>query len=233
MFFPFWFDPTFILLIPAILLAAWAQIQVSSTFSKYSRYRSSLGMTGAQVARMLLDSTGLYNVEIEMISGSLTDHYDPRAKVIRLSKTTYSSQSVAAIGVIAHEIGHAIQHKENYVPLILRNAVVPVASIGSSLSWIIFIIGLLFFNPALIRFGIILFSLAVLFTIITLPVELNASKRALKLLRNNLLLPEQEVTAAKKVLNAAALTYVASMAMALLQLLRMIFIAGMFGGDRS
>jgi len=232
MFFPFWFDPTFILLIPAIILAAWAQIQVSSTFSKYSKYRSSLGMTGAQVARMLLDSAGLYNVKIEMISGALTDHYDPRSKVVRLSKTTYSSESVAAVGVIAHEIGHAIQHQEKYVPLVLRNTIVPIASIGSSLSWVIFIMGLLFFNPALIRFGIILFSLAVLFTILTLPVELDASKRALRMLRNNLLLPDKEVTAAKKVLNAAALTYVASMAMALLQLLRMIFIAGAFG-DRS
>lgn len=232
MFFPFWFDPTFILLIPAILLAAWAQIQVSSTFSKYSRYRSSLGMVGSQVARMLLDSVGLYDVKIEMISGTLTDHYDPRSKVIRLSKATYSSGSVAAIGVIAHEIGHAVQHQKQYVPLILRNAIVPIASIGSSLSWIIFIIGLLFFSPALIRFGIVLFSLAVLFTILTLPVELNASKRALKMLETNLLLPKQEILAVKKVLNAAALTYVASMAMALLQLLRMIFIAGVFG-DRS
>ena len=230
--FPLFYDPTFILLIPAFLLALWAQILVSSTFSKYSKYRSITGLNGYTLARHLLSSKGIYDVDIEMISGTLSDHYDPRKKVVRLSQSTYSSDSVAALGVVAHEIGHVIQHAENYFPLVIRNAMVPIASVGSSLAWIIFLMGLLFLSPFMMRLGIVLFSLAVLFTLLTLPVEIDASNRALKLLRSTVAMPEEELKAVKKVLTAAALTYVAATAIAILQLLRMLILAGIFGERR-
>ena len=230
--FPLFYDPTIILLIPAFLLALWAQILVSSTFSKYSKYKSITGLTGYTLARNLLMAKGIYDVDIEMISGTLSDHYDPRNKVVRLSQSTYSSDSVAALGVVAHEIGHVVQHAENYFPLVIRNAMVPVANVGSSLAWIIFLIGLLFFNPLMMRIGIVLFSLAVLFTLLTLPVEIDASNRALKLLKSTVAMPEDELKAVKKVLTAAALTYVAATAIAILQLLRMLILAGIFGERR-
>ncbi|OAA30908.1 peptidase [Kosmotoga arenicorallina S304] len=226
----FW-DPTFIFLIPAIILAIWAQSLVQQRFYRYSRINSSFGLNGAELARRLLDSAGLFEVKIESIPGRLSDHYDPRTRVVRLSSATYNSHSIAALGVVAHEIGHAIQHKEKYVPLEIRNVFAPVASFGSGFSWIIFLMGLLFWSPALMKFGILLFLLVVLFTLITLPVELNASKRA-RILLNRMGMPEKELTAVDQVLNAAAMTYVASVAMALLQLLRMIFISGLFG-DRN
>ncbi|MCD6448912.1 MAG: zinc metallopeptidase [Thermotogaceae bacterium] len=227
----FWFwDPTFIILIPAFILSLWAQIHVHSTFSKYSNVKSSLGITGAEMAKRLLESAGIYDVRVEMVSGWLSDHYDPRAKVVRLSQATYNSSSVAALGVVAHEVGHAIQHKEKYAPLVFRDLAVPFAIVGSNFAWIIFILGIFMSAPVLLNAGIILFSFAVLFSLITLPVEFDASARAIKKLR--FMMPESEVEGVKKVLTAAALTYVASAAVAILQLLRMLLIAGVFG-DRE
>ncbi len=221
----FFYDPTFILLIPALLLALWAQIMVQSNFSKYSNVRSRIGMTGSELARFILDSAGLYDVRIESIPGALTDHYDPRAKVVRLSQATYNSDSVAALGVVAHEIGHAIQHANHYVPLVVRNAIAPVASFSSNLAWIFFIIGIFTGAMGLAQFGIILFVLVVLFSLVTLPVEINASSRALKILERNLTMPKEELRGVKAVLSAAAMTYVADTLMAIMQLLRMLLIA--------
>ncbi len=227
MFFPYmFFDPTMLLLIPAIVLAIWAQTKVTSTFNRYSTVKSTLNLSGAQLARLLLDSNGLFDVKIERIQGKLNDHYDPRTKVVRLSDATYSGSSIASLGVVAHEIGHAVQHSHKYVPLVLRDAIVPTANIGSSLSWVVFFLGLIFYNGFLLKIGIILFSFFVLFTLVTLPVELDASHRALKMLRSTAVMPEGEVTFARKVLNAAALTYVASVAMSALQLIRMLLISG-------
>lgn len=220
----FW-DPTFIILIPAIILAAYAQFLVSSRFSQYSKVRSTFGFNGTQLARQLLDNAGLYDIKIERIRGNLTDHYDPKKRVVRLSDATHSSTSIAALGVVAHEIGHAIQDKEKYAPLVVRNAVVPVAQIGSSLSWIIFIIGLLMVSPILIRIGIVVFSAFVFFTLVTLPVEFNASSRAKKLLAS-MGMPSKELKGVSAVLGAAAMTYVASAATSILQLLRMLVLSG-------
>ncbi|HNS67209.1 MAG TPA: zinc metallopeptidase [Mesotoga infera] len=223
----FW-DPTFIVLIPAIILAAYAQFLVSSRFSQYSKVRSTFGYTGSQLARRLLDNAGLYDIHIERVRGNLTDHYDSRKRVVRLSQATHDSSSIAALGVVAHEIGHAIQDKEKYAPLVVRNAVVPVAQLGSSLSWILFVIGLLIVSPLLIRVGILVFSAFVFFTLVTLPVEFNASSRAKKLLAS-MGMPSTELKAVGSVLGAAAMTYVASTATAILQLLRMLLIAGAYG----
>ncbi|MGC8820068.1 MAG: zinc metallopeptidase [Fervidobacterium sp.] len=219
------YDPTFILLIPALLLALWAQVMVQTNFSRYSQVRSRLGMTGAELARFILDSAGLYDVKIETIPGSLTDHYDPRSKVVRLSQATYGSDSIAALGVVAHEIGHAIQHAKHYVPLVVRNVIAPVANFSSNLAWIFFIIGIITGAVGLAKFGIILFLVVVLFSMITLPVEFNASSRALKILERNLTMPKEELKGVKAVLSAAAMTYVAATLMAIMQLLRMILIA--------
>lgn len=218
------YDPTFIILIPALLLALWAQIMVQSNFSRYSQVRSRIGMTGAELARFILDSAGLYDVKIESIPGSLTDHYDPRAKVVRLSQATYGSDSIAALGVVAHEIGHAIQHANNYVPIVIRNAIAPIASFSSNLAWIFFIIGLVTGAIGLAQFGILLFLAVVLFSIITLPVEFDASRRAMKILERNLMMPKDELKGVRAVLSAAAMTYVAATLMAILQLVRMILI---------
>jgi Zn-dependent membrane protease YugP len=223
----FW-DPTFIVLIPAIILAAYAQFLVSSRFSQYSKVRSTFGYTGSQLARRLLDNAGLYDIHIERVRGNLTDHYDSRKRVVRLSQATHDSSSIAALGVVAHEIGHAIQDKEKYAPLVVRNAVVPVAQLGSSLSWILFVIGLLIVSPLLIRVGILVFSAFVFFTLVTLPVEFNASSRAKKLLAS-MGMPSTELKAVGSVLGAAAMTYVASTATAILQLLIMLLIAGAYG----
>lgn len=218
------YDPTFIILIPALLLALWAQIMVQSNFSRYSQVRSRIGMTGAELARFILDSAGLYDVKIESIPGSLTDHYDPRAKVVRLSQATYGSDSIAALGVVAHEIGHAIQHANNYAPIVIRNAIAPIASFSSNLAWIFFIIGLVTGAIGLAQFGILLFLAVVLFSIITLPVEFDASRRAMKILERNLMMPKDELKGVRAVLSAAAMTYVAATLMAILQLVRMILI---------
>lgn len=225
----FFYDPTFLLLIPALILALWAQVKVSTAFSQYSRVRASAGLTGSQLAMRLLEIAGIYNVRIEAMPGHLTDHYDPRKKVVRLSSSTYASQSVAALGVVAHEIGHAIQDAQKNPLLVFRTILAPVASLGSSLAWILFIMGIIFALPGLWQFGIALFSLAVLFSLVTLPIEYDASRRALKLLRENLLMSEEELKGVKRVLSAAALTYVAATATAVLQLLRMLLIAGAFG----
>lgn len=231
MFYPFRFDPTYLILIPAILISAWAQFKVSSTFNKYSRVRSTNGYTGAQVARILLNNAGLQDVEIQQVSGRLSDHYDPRAKVLRLSSDVYGSSSVASIGVAAHEVGHAIQDKESYAALVFRNAIVPVVNFSSSLSWILFFVGILFSYEGLVTIGIILFSAVVLFQLVTLPVEFNASSRALKLLEAQGILYDNEVKEARQVLSAAALTYVAATLMAILQLVRLIAISNRNSND--
>ena len=231
MFYPYYIDPTYLILIPAILISAWAQFKVSSTFNKYSTVRSINGYTGAQVARILLNDAGLQEVEILQVPGRLSDHYDPRAKVLRLSSDVYGSTSVASIGVAAHEVGHAIQDKESYSALVFRNAIVPVVNFSSSLSWILFFIGILLSYSTLVTIGIILFSVVVLFQLVTLPVEFNASSRALKLLEARGILYDKEVEGARKVLSAAALTYVAATLMAVLQLVRLIAISNRNSND--
>lgn len=221
------FDPTYILVIIGVILSLAASGLVKSTFNKYSRVRSISNMTGAEAATRLLHSAGIYDVRVEHISGNLTDHYDPSRKILRLSDTVYGSTSVAAIGVAAHETGHAIQHQQKYAPLGIRSTLVPLANIGSWLSWPLIIAGLIFSAfDFLIPIGILLFCFAVLFQLVTLPVEFNASSRAVKLLESNGILNSSEIPATKKVLTAAALTYVASAATAILQLLRLVLIAG-------
>ena len=228
----YYFDPTYILVIIGLLLSLWAQYMVNSRFKKYSKIRSVRNITGAQVADVILRSQGIYDVRIEHIAGNLSDHYDPKNKVLRLSDSTYNSTSVAALGVAAHECGHAIQHARGYIPVKLRSTFVPVANIGSYASWILILIGL-FFNDsssqAWLTAGIVCFSATVLFHVITLPVEFNASSRAIKVLAGNGILYGDEIKGAKKVLGAAALTYVASAATAILQLLRLIIL---YGGRR-
>lgn len=222
----FYFDPYYLIfVVPALLLSLYAQFKVKSAFNKYSRVRNTSGMTGADVARAILERSGLHDVMVEGVAGDLTDHYDPRTKVVRLSQSVYSSNSIAAIGVAAHETGHAIQHKEGYGPLVLRSTMVPVARIGSSLGFPLAIVGLIFSFPFLINIGIILFALAVAFYIITLPVELNASSRAIRTLEDTGILNYNEIDPAKKVLRAAAMTYVASAAVAVANLLRLILLS--------
>ncbi|MBB6631164.1 zinc metallopeptidase [Clostridium algidicarnis] len=216
------YDSTYLILVPALILSIWAQSKISSTFNKYSKIYSSKGYTGSEVARMILDSNGLVDVRIERVAGNLTDHYDPRDRVLRLSEKVYSSTSVASIGVAAHEVGHAIQHQQDYRPLIIRNNIVPVVNISSSASWIIFFIGIIMGLPLLTNIGIVLFSAVVLFQLITLPVEFNASNRAIKILEDKSILYENEIVGAKKVLSAAALTYVAATLTAISQLLRLM-----------
>ena len=219
------YDPTFIILIPAILLALYAQIKVKSSFEKYSHVQSSSGYTGSQAARDLLDSFGLSYVPVELTEGTLSDHYDPVNKVMRLSRDVFYGNSVAAIGVAAHETGHALQHKEAYAPLSIRDTIVPVVNFSSSLSWILVLIGLFFRGGGLlIKIGIILFSVVVFFQLITLPVEFDASRRGLKILKERGILYNNELVYAKEVLNAAALTYVAAALTAILQLVRLIMI---------
>lgn len=227
MYFPFFYDWTYLLLIPALLLSLWAQFRVSSTFSRFSKVRASSGMTATQMAEQLLHAEGVYDVSVERTRGNLTDHYDPKNMVLRLSDSTANSTSVAALGVAAHEAGHVLQHRDGYAPLMLRTAAVPVVNIGSNLSWPLFLVGLIFSWEPLLYAGIALFALAVLFALITLPVEFNASKRALAALETNgYLQPGEEMRGAKKVLSAAAMTYVASAFMAIMQLLRLLAIAG-------
>lgn len=219
------FDRSFVLLIPAIIISFWAQSKISSTFDKYSRIRNTKGYTGADVARIILDANGLNYVPIEVIPGKLTDHYDPRNKVMRLSPDVFHSNSVAAIGVAAHESGHAIQHKEHYSPLEIRNFIVPAVNFSSNASWIILLLGMFLGSPYIIRFGIMLFAAVVVFQLITLPVEFDASKRAIRILENRNILYAEELKGAKEVLNAAAMTYVAAALMAISQLIRLIGIS--------
>lgn len=232
MYWPFFYDWTYILLIPALILSMWAQFRVSSTFNRFSKVRASSGMTATQMAEQLLHAEGVYDVSVERTRGNLTDHYDPKNMVLRLSDSTANSTSVAALGVAAHEAGHVLQHRDGYAPLMLRTAAVPVVNIGSNLSWPLFLVGIIVSWEPLVYAGIALFALAVLFAIITLPVEFNASKRALAALEaNGYLQPGEEMRGAKKVLSAAAMTYVASAFMAIMQLLRLLAIAGVRRDD--
>lgn len=221
------YDPTYLLVLPAIIFALIAQVMVKSTFSKYSDEKNEHGYTAKEVARKILDENGLYSVGIEYISGNLTDHYDPSANVIRLSDSVYNSTSVAAIGVAAHEVGHAIQHAQGYAPIKIRQAIIPITQIGSSLALPLVFIGMLFGALQwLVPVGIFLYTGVVLFQAVTLPVEFNASGRALKTLDENVILYKDEVRMAKKVLTAAAMTYVAAMFSSLMSLLRLILISG-------
>ena len=229
MYYPMYFDPTYILVLIGVVICLIASAKMNSTFSRYSRVRNHSGMTGRDAAEQILHREGLYDVRIEHISGNLTDHYDPRTKTLRLSDATYNSTSVAALGVAAHECGHAVQHATGYVPLKLRSSLVPVANFGSSIAWPLIILGLFISGRSsamLINLGILCFSFAVLFQLVTLPVEFNASRRALHILGEQGILSDSELPYTRKVLKAAALTYVASAAAAILQLLRLVLLFG-------
>ena len=215
-----------ILIIPTMLFAFWAQSRLSSTFNKYSRVMSRGGYTAAEICRRILDSNGLYHVRIEHISGNLTDHFDPSTNDVRLSDTVYGSRSVASIGVAAHEVGHAIQYAVGYVPIRVRAVIIPITNFGSKLSMPLILLGFLFQWQPIVNLGIILFSLMTMFQLVTLPVELNASRRALKTLEGDSILYGEEVSQAKNVLTAAALTYVAALLTSAAQLLRLILIYG-------
>ncbi len=219
----------FILVIPAIIISLIAQVAVKTIFAKYSNIHTMRGLTGAQAAEAVLRKNGVIGVQIERVGGRLTDHYDPKANVIRLSDSVYHSNSIAAVGVAAHEAGHAVQYAEEYVPIKIRSAIFPVAQAGSYLSWILILFGLFMNFPGLIFAGIIAFSAAVLFQLVTLPTEFNASKRAIEGIRSTYTLDEEEAKGAKAVLNAAAMTYVAAVIVSLAQLLRLLMI---FGGRR-
>lgn len=223
------FDPTYLLVVMGALLSMWASARVNGTFQKYSQVRSRTGMTGAEAARQLLHSQGIYDVTVQAVRGQLTDHYDPRTKTVNLSEPVYASSSVSAIGVAAHECGHAIQDHVGYAPLRLRAAFVPVANLGSTLSWPLILLGLVIGLTPFIQVGIWMFVLALLFQVITLPVEFNASGRAVQLLGQLGILQGQEVADTRRVLGAAALTYVTAVAASVLQLLRLLIL---FGGRR-
>ena len=223
----YYWDPTYILVVIGAVICMIASARVKGTFNKYSQLRSMSGMNGAQVAQRVLQAAGIYDVQVRHVSGSLTDHYDPRTKTVNLSDPVYNATSVAALGVAAHECGHAIQHAKSYAPLSIRSALVPIANFGSFLAWPVILIGLLFNTRSsglIIDIGILLFSAAVLFQLVTLPVEFDASRRALVMLRTQGILADDELKYTRRVLKSAALTYVASAAAAILQLLRIILI---------
>lgn len=220
----FYFDYSYLVLIPAMLFALIAQGMVNSAFTKYNKVVTRCNMTGADAARLILDRNGLHHVKIEQVAGNLTDHFDPRTNVIRLSQSVYGSTGIAAVGVAAHEAGHAVQYAQGYKPMKIRSAIIPATNIGSRLALPIFLIGLLF-SYQLAMFGIILFSLTAVFQAVTLPVEFNASRRAMEALDNSARLTSDELNGAKKVLTAAAMTYVAALATALSQILRLLLIA--------
>lgn len=223
----YYWDPTYILVVIGAVICMIASARVKGTFNKYSQLRSMSGMNGAQVAQRVLQAAGIYDVQVRHVSGSLTDHYDPRTKTVNLSDPVYNATSVAALGVAAHECGHAIQHAKSYAPLSIRSALVPIANFGSMLAWPVILIGLLFNTRSsglIIDIGILLFSAAVLFQLVTLPVEFDASRRALVMLRTQGILADDELKYTRRVLKSAALTYVASAAAAILQLLRIILI---------
>ena len=219
------FDWTYLLIILAFVISSIVQSKMQSTFRKYSRIMSSCRMNGLMVARRILESEGLYDVEVVSVPGNLTDHYDPRTRTVRLSESVYSSSSLSAVSVAAHECGHAIQHAHAYAPLAIRSSLVPVANFGAGISWPLFLIGLFMVNKPLMIAGIILYSAAVLFQVVTLPVDFDASARALKKLNNLAILEEDEVRGSRKVLGAAAMTYVAAALASLLQLLRLVVLA--------
>ena len=223
----YYWDPTYILVVIGAVICMIASARVKGTFNKYSQLSSMSGMNGAQVAQRVLQAAGIYDVQVRHVSGSLTDHYDPRTKTVNLSDPVYNATSVAALGVAAHECGHAIQHAKSYAPLSIRSALVPIANFGSMLAWPVILIGLLFNTRSsglIIDIGILLFSAAVLFQLVTLPVEFDASRRALVMLRTQGILADDELRYTRRVLKSAALTYVASAAAAILQLLRIILI---------
>ena len=226
MFMPFW-DPTFIVLIPAVLLALYAQFRVKSAYAQYSQVPVSSGLTGAQAAGEILRRNGLSDVSVERTEGVLSDHYDPRTRALSLSPDVYSGASVASVGVAAHETGHAIQHARGYAPLALRSAMVPTVQFGSWLAWPIFILGFLFHSGGMVQVGILVFSAVVAFTVVTLPVEFDASARAMRALQEERLVTTDELRGVRSVLTAAALTYVAAAAMSVMQLLRMLMLANM------
>lgn len=228
----FYFDPSYVLILIGLLLSMAASAKVNSTYARYARVGARCGMTGAEAAKRLLNSQGIYDVTVRRVPGKLTDHYDPRNKTVNLSESVYGSTSIAAIGVAAHECGHAMQDAGGYVPLRIRGALVPVANFGAQISWPLILIGLLFSSGSssmLITLGILMFSLSVLFQLVTLPVEFNASSRAVNLLDRTGILAGQEVGQTRQVLSAAALTYVAAAAASILQLFRLLYL---FGGNR-
>lgn len=226
----YYYDPTYILVLIGAVLSLWASATVKSTYNKYSRIYSYSGLTGAQAAAQILRQAGIYDVRIEHVSGNLTDHYDPKARVLRLSDSVYGSNSVAAIGVAAHECGHAIQDQEDYVPLRFRSAFVPVANLGTQVAFPILLLGVfLGSSHFLIQVGLLCFFFGVLFQLITLPVEFNASGRAVRILRETGMMSDDELSKTKKVLSAAAMTYVAAAAASILSMLRLIIL---FGGNR-
>ena len=228
--FLYYYDPTYILVLIGAVLSLWASATVKSTYNKYSRVYSYSGLTGAQAAAQILRQAGIYDVRIEHVSGNLTDHYDPKARVLRLSDSVYGSNSVAAIGVAAHECGHAIQDQEDYVPLRFRSAFVPVANLGTQVAFPILLLGVfLGSSHFLIQVGLLCFFFGVLFQLITLPVEFNASGRAVRILRETGMMSDDELSKTKKVLSAAAMTYVAAAAASILSMLRLIIL---FGGNR-
>ena len=228
----FGFDPTYLLVIAGALLSMWASARVNGTFQKYSQVRSRTGMTGADAARQILHSQGIYDVTVRGVKGQLTDHYDPRTKTVNLSESVYGQSSVSAIGVAAHECGHAIQDDQSYAPLRIRNALVPVANIGTHAAWPIILVGIFFGSSQfLLNLGILLFSLGVLFQLVTLPVEFDASSRAVRILGDSGILAGEEIGKTRKVLRAAAMTYVAAAAASILSLLRLILLFG--GRDRD
>ncbi|ACL69747.1 zinc metallopeptidase [Halothermothrix orenii] len=226
MYMPFFYDPTAILLIPAIIIAIYAQVKVKSTFNKFNKIRSQSGYSGAEIARKILISSGIDDVSVNQIQGHLTDHYDPRKKVLNLSPEVYSGRSLAALGVAAHEAGHAIQDARDYKPMRIRASLVPAASIGSSWGLPLAVFGFFMQSRFMIGLGLIVFTAAVLFHIVTLPVEFNASNRAIQIL-NRGFLSKEELNGAKKVLRAAAFTYVAATLVAIINLLRILILFGM------
>ena len=222
----FFYDWTMLLVLPGLLLALYAQVKISSTYNRFSNIHARAGLTAAECARDILQNGGAGDVRVERVAGTLTDHYDPREKVLRLSEGTYNSTSIAALGVAAHEAGHALQDAQDYAPLTFRSLFAPVASIGSNAAVPLFMLGLLFSWEPLVKIGLICFALAVVFSLVTLPVEFNASSRALHILTDGGYLTVDENEGAKKVLSAAALTYVASALTAILQFLRLLMISG-------
>ena len=221
----FYFDWTVLIVVPALFFSIWAQMNVKSTFDKYSKIRTKRGYTGADAARRVLNENGLFHVNIERVPGHLTDHYDPKANVIRLSDSVYASSTAAAIGVACHEAGHAVQYARGYFPIKVRSTIIPVTKFGSMLAMPIFFIGLLFAMPELLSAGILLYATVAFFQLVTLPVEFNASARALEAIGTSGMFDSEEKHAAKKVLTAAALTYVAALATTLLTLLRLLVLA--------
>lgn len=227
MFYYYGIDWTYLVLVlPAMIFALIAQGMVQSTFNKYSKTPTKSGMTGYQAARMVLDQNGIHDVHIEQVAGNLTDHYDPKAKVIRLSDATYASNSAAAVGVAAHEAGHAAQHAQEYAPIKLRTAIIPITNIGSRLTLPLILIGAVLAIQPLVTLGILFFALSTVFQLVTLPVEFNASRRAMEALRSSGRMYDEELVASRKVLTAAAMTYVAALAVSLMQLIRLILIFG-------